>query len=193
MTQPPARHGYGGAMRAIHWITLALLVGAYALAWSIDGASSRDQAAWLRMVHRSFGLTILLLTVIRLGWRQVSPAPALPDSMPWAQRIAAKGVAILLYVLLFLQPLLGLAASQAHGDRVGFFGLWTLPSVMATDRALSRQLFALHGTVALVLLALIALHAGAALHHHFIRRDDLLRGMLPSLRRSPGQSDLPGV
>jgi len=177
-------------MRAIHWGTLSLLVGIYTLAWSIDGAGSHDEAAWLIMMHRSFGLTVLLLTVSRLGWRQVTHVPALPDSVPGPQRIAAKAVVIALYLLLLLQPLLGLIASQLHGDHIEVFGLFALPVFMAPDRALSRQIFALHGTVALLLLAPIVMHACAALYHHFVRRDDVLRGMLPALRHSSTRSDL---
>jgi cytochrome b561 len=91
---------------------------------------------------------------------------------------------------LLLQPLLGLIASQLHGDHIEVFGLFALPVFMAPDRALSRQIFALHGTVALLLLAPIFMHACAALYHHFVRRDDVLRGMLPALRHSSTRSDL---
>ena len=186
---------YSSVMRSIHWITLALLIGVYTLAWSIDGAGSHDEVVWLVMMHRSLGLSVLLVTVVRVGWRQVTRVPAPPDGIPDLQRLAAKVVMIALYLLLFLQPLLGLIASQAHGDRITVFGVFVLPSVMATNRALSRQVFALHGTVALLLLALIGLHACAALYHHFVRRDEVLAGMLPGLPRPalPGRGKLDRV
>jgi cytochrome b561 len=185
---PPRRHG--GVAKTIHWLTLALLVGVYALAWSIDGAGSRNEAAWLIMMHRSFGILVLMTTSFRLIWRRISGVPGLPETIPYTQQIAAGFVAVGLYLLLFLQPLLGLAASQAHGDAITVFGAFNLPVFIGKDRALSHRLFGLHGTVALLLLALISLHAGAALYHHFIRRDDVLRGMLPALRLRPRRSDL---
>lgn len=179
---------YSSVMRSIHWITLSLLISVYTLAWSIDGAGSHDEVVWLVMMHRSLGLSVMLLTLFRLGWRQVTRVPAPPDDVPEPQRLAAKAVMIALYLLLFVQPLLGLIASQVHGDRINVFGMFVLPSVMATNRALSRQIFALHGTVALLFLALIGVHACAALYHHFVRRDEVLSGMLPGLPRPP----LPG-
>jgi superoxide oxidase len=176
---------YSSVMRSIHWITLSMLISVYTLAWSIDGAGSHDQAVWLVMMHRSLGLSVMLLTLFRLGCRHVTRVPALPDGIPKPQRLVAKAVTIALYLLLFLQPLLGLLASQLHGDHINIFGVFVLPSVLAANRALSRQIFTLHGTVALLLLALIGLHACAALYHHFVRRDGVLTGMLPGLPRPP--------
>jgi cytochrome b561 len=176
---------YSSVMRSIHWITLSMLISVYTLAWSIDGAGSHDQAVWLVMMHRSLGLSVMLLTLFRLGCRRVTRVPALPYGIPEPQRLAAKAVTIALYLLLFLQPLLGLLASQLHGDHINIFGVFVLPSVLAANRALSRQIFTLHGTVALLLLALIGLHACAALYHHFVRRDGVLTGMLPGLPRPP--------
>jgi cytochrome b561 len=176
---------YSSVMRSIHWITLSMLISVYTLAWSIDGAGSHDQAVWLVMMHRSLGLSVMLLTLFRLGCRRVTRVPALPYGIPEPQRLTAKAVTIALYLLLFLQPLLGLLASQLHGDHINIFGVFVLPSVLAANRALSRQIFTLHGTVALLLLALIGLHACAALYHHFVRRDGVLTGMLPGLPRPP--------
>jgi cytochrome b561 len=176
---------YGTVMRSIHWITLSLLISVYTLAWSIDGAASREEARWLVMMHRSLGLSILLLTLLRLYWRRRTRAPALPDDVPLLQRLAAQVVTVALYLLLVLQPVLGLAASQAHGDRISVFGVFMLPSLLPTNRALSHQIFALHGTVAILLLTLIGMHACAALYHYFIRRDEVLAGMLPGVPRLP--------
>jgi superoxide oxidase len=168
---------HSGVMRAIHWITLLLIVCIYALAWSIGRAASRDEAAWLLMMHRSFGLTVAALTLLRVHRRQVTRVPALPDDVPELQRLAANVVAIALYLL----------ASQLHDDHVEVFGVFALPSILAANREWYRWIFVLHRVMALVLLALISVHACAALHHHFVRRDDVLRGMLPALRRQARQ------
>ena len=180
--------GYSRVMQAIHWTTLTLLLCACLAAWMIDGAGSRDEAALLIMLHRSLGMTILLMTPIRLLIRQYSRIPPLPAGLPAAQRIAARVTAILLYALLGIQPLLGLAASQFHGDRVVLFGTFGLPSWLPVNKPLAHDILQLHGWTAVALLLLIGLHAAAALYHHFVRKDAVLAGMLPGVRPlAPGR------
>jgi cytochrome b561 len=135
------------------------------------------------MLHRSLGFGVLALTVLRLAWRQGTAVPPLPAGVPAPQRLAARAVTVAFYALLGLQPLLGLAASLLHGDQVVLFGRVAVPAVLPVDKALAYRIFAVHGWAALALLALIGLHMAAALHHHVIRRDQVLAGMLP--RRSP--------
>jgi hypothetical protein len=81
---------YSPAMQAMHWATLVLLICAYVAAWMIDGAESRDPAAWLVMLHRSLGITILLVTAIRLAIRRQTRIPSLPADLTAIQRIAAR-------------------------------------------------------------------------------------------------------
>jgi cytochrome b561 len=94
-------------------------------------------------------------------------------------RFAAHWSEYALYPLLLTQPILGLLHTNAHGDRVNLFFLGDLPAIIGRDRQLATQLLGAHKMVGLVLLGLIALHASAALYHHFWRRDDTLRAMLP--------------
>lgn len=137
------------------------------------------------MLHRSFGLTILGLTAFRLAWRQRTPVPPLPADVPPLQRIAARASVAALYVLLGSQPVLGVVGSLLHGDRVTVFGAVVLPALLPFNRPLARQVPWLHGWTALLPLALIGLHVAAALHHHFVRRDAVLSGMLPGMRPLP--------
>jgi cytochrome b561 len=165
-------------MRVMHWLTVVLLLLAFPLAWSIDQAASADEAHRLVMLHRSVGVILLVLTLARFAWRQRSRIPPLPSDLPWWQRLAARANAMALYVLLLTQPVLGLAASWMHGDRVVILGGLSLPALLPLDRPSGRWLFWLHGWVAVLLLLLIAIHVAAALYHHFVRRDDVLSGML---------------
>ena len=174
---------YSVGMQLLHWLTLPVLAGTYALAWSVDGAASHDAAKLLIMLHRSFGFTVGAITAARLLFRQVVSVPKLPSDVPALQRLAAKSTTIALYALLLIQPLLGITASLLHGDRVSLFGFGALPLLLQQNRALSRQIFALHGAAALAILALVSVHAAAACYHHFIRRDDVLLGMLPTMAR----------
>src|ERR1700756_4547346 len=110
--------------------------------------------------------------------------PYLPADVPAPQRLAAKATVVALYMLLAVQPLLGLAASMLQGDHILVFSRILVPSFLPINRPLARLIFTMHGWAALLLLALIGVHVAAALYHHFIRRDDVLSGMLPELRRS---------
>lgn len=167
------------ATRFLHWLTLFLVAAVFVLAYSIDFASSTEEAVALIQLHRSFGVTVWILTLGRLVRRQFSRFPNLPADMPGPMRLAAQLSEYALYAVLLIQPILGLLQTSARGDQVNLFFLGQLPALIGKDRPLARQLHEMHETVGLLLLALIALHAAAALYHHFWRRDDTLAAMLP--------------
>jgi cytochrome b561 len=179
-------------IRFLHWLTLFLVAAIFVLAFSIIYfASSREEAVALIQLHRSFGVTVWVVTLGRLVWRQFSRFPNWPADMPQTMRFAAQWSEHALYALLLTQPILGLLQTNAYGDRVNLFFLGQLPALIGQDRPLAKQLLAVHVTVGLLLLGLIALHASAALYHHFWRRDDTLDAMLPQgMRRwaSPGRA-----
>ena len=179
-------------IRFLHWLTLFLVAAIFVLAFSIIYfASSREEAVALIQLHRSFGVTVWVVTLGRLVWRQFSRFPNWPADMPQTMRLAAQWSEHALYALLLTQPILGLLQTNAYGDRVNLFFLGQLPALIGQDRPLAKQLLAVHVTVGLLLLGLIALHASAALYHHFWRRDDTLDAMLPQgMRRqaSPGRA-----
>ena len=175
----PALQVFDPVIRFLHWLTLFLVVAIFILAFSIDFASSREQAVALTQLHRSFGVTVWVVTLGRLVWRQFARFPNWPADMPQAMRFAAQWSEYALYALLLTQPILGLLHTNARGDRVNLFFLGQLPAIIGQNRPLAKQLLEVHETVGLLLLGLIALHASAALYHHFWRRDDTLDAMLP--------------
>jgi len=191
MTPSERGASYPPAMRSIHWISALLLLGTYLAAWSIDNATNAADAAWMVMLHRSCGITILGLTLLRLVLRRCGTIPPLPADMPALQRRAARATAAAFYALLIAQPLLGLAASMLHGDRILVFGGVLVPNLLSPDRPLARQVFHLHGLAATLLLVLIGLHVAAALFHHVIRRDEVLSSMLPAMRRLSVRTERP--
>ncbi|HYM72788.1 MAG TPA: cytochrome b [Stellaceae bacterium] len=172
-------HSYDPVMRAVHWITLGLITAVFMSAWAAHSGFAGESFRQVMQVHRSLGLTVLGLTVFRLLWRRQARIPALPPELPVAQKLAARATEAVLYGLLIGQPLLGLLQTNARGQRVDFFLLGQLPAIVGVDKPLARQLHDMHELVATLLLALIGLHAAAALFHHFIRRDDVLNAMLP--------------
>jgi cytochrome b561 len=175
----PQLRVFDRTIRFLHWLTLFLIIAIFVLAFSIDLASSREQAVALTQLHRSFGVTVWVVMLGRLVWRQFSRFPNWPPDMPQAMRLAAQWSEYALYALLLIQPLLGLLQTNARGDRVDLFFLGQLPALIGTDHPLAKQLLEVHVAVGLLLLGLIALHVAAALYHHFWRRDDTLDAMLP--------------
>jgi cytochrome b561 len=187
--EDPELRVFDRPIRILHWLTVLLVAAVFGLAFGIDLASSKAEKLALIQLHRSFGATVWAVTLARLAWRRVSRFPNWPADLPQPMRLAAQGSEWALYVLLLIQPILGVLYTNAHGDRVNLFYLGRLPALIGRDRALERQLGEVHETVGLVLLGLIGLHAAAALYHHFWRRDETLRAMLPSLAR---RRDAPG-
>jgi superoxide oxidase len=178
----PAIDGYRPMLKVIHWTTVLLIAAMFASVWAANAAPTREQHAMLLQLHRSLGLTIFGLTVFRLGWRWRMGVPALPADLPRLQALAARAVHIALYALLLVQPLLGLVHSNARGVRADFFFLGNLPALVGRDPWLAKRALAAHEIAATLLLALIGLHAAAALYHHFVRRDGVLRTILPARR-----------
>ena len=183
-THAVSPESYDRVMRAIHWTTLVLVAAAFAAVWIADPAVVGSYAGPVVDIHRSLGLTVAALTVFRLVWRWRASVPALPADLPTLQKIGARAVEGLIYLLLLAQPLVGLLYTNTFGLRANFFFLVQIPAVMARDRPLGMLLGEIHSFLGYTLLTLIGLHAAAALFHHFIRRDDVLNAMLPPrLRR----------
>jgi cytochrome b561 len=167
------------ATRLLHWLTASMMLLVLVLAFSIDHARSGTSFTALVQLHRSFGMTVWAVTLVRLVWRQFAKFPNWPADMPRPMRLAAQASEYALYTLLLAQPILGLLQTNADGDRVNLFFLDPLPALIGEDRLLAQRLLAVHETVGFLLLGLIALHVAAALFHHFWRRDDTLTAMLP--------------
>jgi len=178
---------YGAVAQALHWLAAVLLAGSFTLGLTMVGLDLGPRKLALYSWHKWCGVTVLALTALRLGWRLRHPPPPLPPAMPRWQRAAARLSHGGLYALLFAVPVAGWAMSSALGVPTVWLGLLPLPDLVAPDRGLGERLAALHGGLALALLALIGLHVAAALHHGLVARDGVLERMLPAflVRRPP--------
>jgi cytochrome b561 len=136
--------------------------------------------------HKWIGVTVLSLAIVRLLWKLTHPMAPLQGAPRW-QALAARGVHALLYVLLFAVPLAGWVYSNASGYRVVYLGKLPLPNLVERDKELAATWVQVHGTLAMTLAVLAGLHLLAALHHHFIARDNTLRRMFPWRRNHPGE------
>lgn len=174
----PELRVFDPVIRFLHWLTLFLVATVFVLAFSVRFAASSEEARTLVQMHRSFGVTVWIVTLGRLVWRQFSRFPDWPADMPQAMRFAAHWSEYALYGFLLAQPILGILHTNAHGDRVNVFFFGQLPALIGRNTPLAKWFLEVHQSVGFLLLGLIALHALAALYHHFWRRDDTLHAML---------------
>jgi superoxide oxidase len=178
-----SRESYDRVIKAVHWSTLLLVAAAYLAMWSSEIVATKELRSLLWQLHYSLGVTVLALTLFRLGWRWRARIPNLPADLPTIQKAAARTTEYFLYVLLLAQPMLGVLYINARGRRIDFYLLGELPSIIGPHKILAEQVIAVHDVMAYVLLSIIGLHAAAALFHHFVRRDNVLSAMLPSRLR----------
>jgi cytochrome b561 len=170
---------YDPVSRAFHWLVVALVATQVTIALVLPAvlpASAEETiAAW----HLAVGSTILLVMLLRLAWRLTHPMPPAPADLPPALRGLARGTHWAFYLVLIVLPLLGWTAANAYGATPRLLGLIPLPKIAATDKAFAETIGAAHKTVALLLVALIALHVSGALYHALVKRDGVIRRMLP--------------
>ena len=176
----PAR--YGRASMAFHWATLLLIVAMFWSAWAREAVQDAADAARLLMLHRSIGLLVWVVTLLRLAWRGLfAVTPSLPPTVSTAHYVAARANQLALYSLLVLQPITGFLQSIWRGQPFALFAL-PFPVVVPRDKALSHLFHSVHQAGATAFLLLIGLHALAALFHGLVRRDGVLEAMLPARR-----------
>jgi cytochrome b561 len=177
MSEPTAR--YPRALIALHWLTLLLIAMAYAC-MEFRGQFPRgsEPRELMKFVHFSTGLSVLLVLLPRLWLRLRGPVPAITPQPPLAMRVAAHAGHAALYLFLLGMPLLGWLILSAEGAPISLWGL-PLPALVGADEAAAHLYEELHELGATVGYWLIGLHAAAGLYHHWLRRDNTLRRMLP--------------
>ncbi|MGE3988952.1 cytochrome b [Pseudorhodoplanes sp.] len=170
---------FGLVSKTLHWLTLVLLVGAFSLAISMVNMPFSPRKLEFYSWHKWVGVTIFLVVLLRLAWRLVNPVPAQPGSVPqWQRRLAGLSHATL-YMILIVMPITGWIMSSALNLPVVYLGLVHIPSPFGVDRTLGETMKIVHLSLAIALLVLVSIHALAALYHHLVLRDDVLRRMLP--------------
>jgi cytochrome b561 len=176
LTNTATRYGLGPQL--LHWLVVVLVAVQFLLAEAVEEANAGAERLATLGWHRSIGLTILLLAVIRIAWRFLDRPPPSPPQPEWLEGTAALthwG----LYVLLFTLPLTGWMNSSSAGDAVSWFGLVELPGLVGASESLHESLGEVHETLATLLLVLAGVHVIGALKHQFIDRDGLISRMLP--------------
>jgi cytochrome b561 len=184
---PPVR--FTRVAQLLHWVIAALIVTQFALAWSAEDLPLGMHKLALLARHKSFGMTLLMLGVLRLVWRFMNPPPALPAGMSRLERSAALATHGAFYFLLFAMPLSGWLMSSAKNYSVSWFGRFTWPNLIGPNEEAFSILRTTHFCLSYALFTIAVLHILAALKHHFWNKDDVLLRMLPftKVRHSPSE------
>lgn len=185
------RTRWGAVSQTFHWLIVLMIFAQAVLALLFKTMHRGPEAAALVGLHKSLGMTILVLAALRLLWRWTNPVPDLPGALPRGERVLARISHGALYLLLFAMPLTGWLGSSALGFAVRWFNLFSIPDPLGKDKALGHALYMTHSLLALALGLVLILHVAAALRHHWILKDDVLRRMLPggAVRRAASRGE----
>ena len=183
MAEP--RNRYSGVSLTLHWLIAVMVLAQVLLITAheaIEGPLSRE----LVQIHNAVGLSILVLTLARIGWRVANPAIALPQTMKRWEKVVARLTHVLFYGALIVIPLTGWLASSAAGRDISWFGLFNWPLLpVGGGREAAGPFMDLHGLAVKGLYVLLGLHILGALKHHFVDRDNVLHRMIPLIPRRP--------
>jgi len=174
------RQRYGALAQLFHWLVALGFVGQFALAWYMEGLPNGPFKIELYNLHKSIGVTILAVAVLRVLWRWANPVPPMPAGSAKWEVMASRASHVLLYGLLFAQPITGLLFSLYSSFPTIIWGR-SLPDP-GTSEAVQDLFMAAHGYLSWAILGLVAVHVAAALRHHLILKDDVLRRMWPGAR-----------
>ena len=183
--------GWGIPTRIMHWVMAGLILFLLGLGfWISDFETDIARQIKLTFMHKSFGFTVFIMAVLRVIWRLFNPhTPAMPSEMPQWQQKVARSTHIALYFFMFALPLSGwlMASSSPLNDEGAYpirfpnmvFGLFEMPDPFVIgSRELSELFHTAHFAFAVALCAILLAHVGAALKHHFIERDNILKRMM---------------
>lgn len=170
---------YGITAMALHWFSAILVIFMLGLGIYMTDLPDGDlKWSWYGL-HKSIGLLIFMLVILRIIWKRMNTTPPLPNNLKQYEIILAHASHGLLYLLLFLIPITGYIASAAGGYRISFFEWFDIPAVIAKNESVMEIAAEVHEYLAFLMIAILVLHLGAALKHHFILKDNVLTRMLP--------------
>jgi len=173
---------FGAVTRSLHWVIISLFLALFVLAYLVKYTTGYDSemGALHLYWHKAVGMAVLVLAVIWLRWRALNIEPPLPGAMPALHKLLVHLTHWVLFTILIVQPLAGLAMDVFHGEPVFILGTPIFPVVMERNASLAKLADMVHNDYMDIIIGLVvAAHAGAALKHHFINKDDMLAQMLP--------------
>ena len=179
----PSLQRYTGVAIALHWLIAVAILGTFLLGQYMTNLQLSPAKLKLYSYHKWIGVTIFLLVLFRIAWRLAHRPPLPPASMPAWQHSAASIAHFLLYALTLAIPVSGWLMSSASGFQVVYLGVIPIPDLLAKSKDAAQQLKQLHEALNWLMVLVVAMHVAAALKHHLMDRDDVLRRMLPFLKQ----------
>jgi cytochrome b561 len=170
---------YSGFAMLLHWVIAICILTMIPIGIVMGTLQPGNVQNGLYVTHRSFGVLVLALMLVRLVYRLAHGVPAPEPTLTAWQRVVSHITHLALYALVIAQALIGWAATSAYGASISVFSLFTLPAILAKDEAISKPLFAAHDLLGFTIAGLVALHVGAALYHFLIRGDGVMQRMVP--------------
>ena|SRR3990167_1238583 len=168
---------YGPVAKFLHWLIFFLVIIMLTFGFFLgDVPNGYKPVAY--NTHKLIGLTILMLILLRGCWALLNVKPMLPIGTPAYQKLAERVVHFTLYVLLIAMPLAGWIGSVA-ANKPPVLGHWKIWLPMAENKLVNQVAFSFHYIIALTIILFVSIHVLAALYHHYIKKDDILRRMLP--------------
>jgi cytochrome b561 len=175
---------YAPPLRALHWLMAAIIFAAIPLGvWALYLPRGTPLRVELLTIHKSLGVTALFLAALRVIVRLATKAPPYGQLLSPLNRFAAGVAHVLLYVAMLALPLSGYVHSMAGGHEFNWFGLFSVPDLVALDKATDDSAGRAHYALAWIIGALLAAHVLAALWHALVKRDGVLARMAPALKR----------
>jgi len=171
---------YSSGSKLLHWLIGLIVIMMLSLSFFLgDFAKTVQPTAY--MIHKSFGLTVLILMMLRIIWIIKTGRPKLPATIPTWEVMLARSVQYSMYVFLLAMPLCGWIMSVTAGRTPVYFGLFNVPIPGLKPNEATSHFFAqCHTTIAWILIILITLHIAGAVKHYLIDKDDVLQRMLPN-------------
>lgn len=174
-----SKERFGAVSQVLHWGVFLMFVSLYVLAEMMEDAPKGPERMALYDLHKSIGITVLFTVFLRLSWRIANPVPEPSGKVSKWLELAASASHYVLYAVMFIMPVSGYVMSVSGGHDVSWFGLFTLPNLVAKNEGLHEFGEESHEVMAAVILVLVSVHILAALWHHFIVKDNVFRRMLP--------------
>lgn len=178
-----SEQSWGAVAQFLHWAVALAVIGLCVVGLLMQELPASPTKIKIYALHKSVGITVLALVILRLLWRLVDRRPPHPASMPRWQRTLSALTHALLYALLLAMPLSGWLYNSASNFALRWFNLFSIPPLTGPDPAIKAWAQDLHSIGFYTLGLLFALHVGAALRHHYVERDATLRRMLPFVRK----------
>lgn len=169
---------YDPIAKSLHWLMAFLIIGLWCVGLTMEEMPKGDLRSQIIGMHKAFGVVVLALVVVRLAWRATHTAPALPASMPKLEQLGAKLGHLALYGLMIALPVDGILMSQSGGRDVNVFG-FVLPTLVEKNEQMKHFYGEGHELMAWALAVVLVVHVGAAIRHHVMLKDDVMRRMLP--------------